>query len=239
MRRSCRLVKRVGRPSYSSPLGSQPPRQREFANRDRDHLSGDRGQSGDASYLCLSARDTGIAAPFQCPLHIDIADAHHLLGAVERADAQLGCIDCIAAIERIGAGLVDDGLQPSFTKAAAAAIEPDAVDVEDIEEVVEAQANGAGPFVHQGADHGISLMVECEQLGRIQLHPRQRRVVGTGLLLEKHPGPFFDGKQRGDRLQAAVAAAGTGAAVRVDDGVAYLAAAKQGAPIDLAVDDKG
>ncbi|MNI19616.1 hypothetical protein D3C73_730580 [compost metagenome] len=82
-------------------------------------------------------------------------------------------------------------------------------------------------------------MVEREQLGRVELPARRRRVVGTGLLLEKDPCPLLDGKQRGDRLQAAIAAAGTGAAVRVDDGVAYLAAAKEGAPVDLAVDDKG
>ncbi|MNG86218.1 hypothetical protein D3C79_449950 [compost metagenome] len=82
-------------------------------------------------------------------------------------------------------------------------------------------------------------MVEREQLGRVELPARRRRVVGAGLLLEKDPGPLLDGKQRGDRLQAAVAATGTGAAVRVDDGVAYLAAAKQGAPVDLAVDDEG
>ncbi len=82
-------------------------------------------------------------------------------------------------------------------------------------------------------------MVEREQLGGIQLYTSLRRVVGTGLLFEKDPGPFLDGKQRGDCLQAAIAAACTGAAVRIDDGVPYLAAAKQGAPVDLVVDDKG
>ena len=59
------------------------------------------------------------------------------------------------------------------------------------------------------------------------------------LLLEKDPGPLLDGREGGDRLQTAVPTAGTGATIRVDDGVADLAAAKQGTSIDLAVDDEG
>lgn len=176
---------------------------------------------------------------FQGLLHIEITNPHHLLGAGEFAEADVGGVDRIAAIERIGAGLVDDGLQPWLAKLAAAAIEPDAVDVEDIEEVVETQADGAGPFIDQGSDHDIPLMVEGEQTDRVELSAFRRRVIGTGLLFEKHPGALLDGKEGGDRLQTAVTAAGTGAAIRVDDGVAYLAAAKQGAPVDLAVDDKG
>lgn len=103
-------------------------------------------------------------------------------------------------------GLVDDGLQPLFAKTAAAAIEPDAVDVEDVEEVVEAQANGAGSFVHHGADHEIPLLVACQQLGGADAPFRQRCGI-RALLLEKDPGPLLDGREGGDRLQAAVAAA--------------------------------
>lgn len=73
-------------------------------------------QAALATPFCLhSTRCVGVALSGgltrpQLALNVEIANPHHLLGAAELAKTDVGGIDGIAAVERVGTGLVDDGL---------------------------------------------------------------------------------------------------------------------------------
>ena len=70
----------------------------------------------------------------------------------------------IAVIEGGKSNLAIDGLQPAFAKGTTAAIEPDLVDIKDVEQVVERQPDSVGGLVSPALNWRIPLTPGLNQL---------------------------------------------------------------------------